>query len=321
MSHSRWLVLPLAALALGACSDFSAPADGGAESALALNVTTAGPDAPPAQVAALVEQANSTLASIGSELRIDEVWLYTVGVGTDPYRRLRTGSRWAWNPVTYLIDGGDLTPQLDPAVTAATIASSFQTWNDVENTGIQTAHVADPGKNIDVLDGRINDANGKCVSNIDLTAENLDLATGSIQPAADIVVGGWLPGSWFKDCLGSQQIIGVTFSISSGDANSDQYVDRLYVEQYYNEAFQWVTSGATFLGRPVDLESILVHENGHALGLGHFGAISTHQLTLKPNGKVYAPEAVMNPGYLGGEGRALFPTDVAALRTMYAQFR
>jgi hypothetical protein len=32
---------------------------------------------------------------------------------------------------------------------------------------------------------------------------------------------------------------------------------------------------------------------------------------------VYNPEAVMNPGYLGGKKRIPYPTDVAGLRTMY----
>ena len=42
---------------------------------------------------------------------------------------------------------------------------------------------------------------------------------------------------------------------------------------------------------------------------------------LKPNGRVYNPEAVMNPFYLSGEKRSLGPTDLAALTSLYTAFR
>ena len=38
---------------------------------------------------------------------------------------------------------------------------------------------------------------------------------------------------------------------------------------------------------------------------------------LQPNGRVFDPEAIMNPAYLGGEKRNPLPTDKAALRTLY----
>jgi hypothetical protein len=40
---------------------------------------------------------------------------------------------------------------------------------------------------------------------------------------------------------------------------------------------------------------------------------------LQPHGKVFDPEAIMNSFYIGGDKRDLFPTDIAALRTMYAR--
>lgn len=56
------------------------------------------------------------------------------------------------------------------------------------------------------------------------------------------------------------------------------------------------------------------------LGLGHFGGpIDRQPFTIKPNGRVFNPEAIMNPGYLGGEKRSLFPTDLAGLRSLYAR--
>jgi hypothetical protein len=37
-----------------------------------------------------------------------------------------------------------------------------------------------------------------------------------------------------------------------------------------------------------------------------------------PNGRVFGPEAVMNPFDLGGEKRHLFPTDLTGLKAMHA---
>lgn len=266
----------------------------------------------------MIEQANAQLEASGSSLRIVSADFFTVGHGIESYRRLRTGSRWAFQNVSYIIDGSDMSADLPAAQTYAAIQSGYQTWNNVANTSITAVQAADDGSNFDVLDGTYHPVTGACVSIFDLTSPNLDLGSGQIFPAADIVVGGWLPANYFSSCLGSSSIIGVTWTFADGDANSDQYVDNLYVEQFYNEGFTWVTSGATFLGPTMDVESIVVHENGHALGLDHMGGPNTNEpFKLQPNGKVFDPEAVMNPFYIGGEKRSLFPTDKAALRTLY----
>jgi len=160
---------------------------------------------------------------------------------------------------------------------------------------------------------------------VDTTSPNLiayDPSTGSfeINPEADIVFGGWIDPAYFSNCLGSANIIGVTWSFSSADSNRDNYPDLVYVEQYYNPAFAWTTTDAVYLDfdAPIDIETIAVHENGHAIGLGHFGGPNAREpFKLQPNLRVFDPEAVMNPYYLGGEKRALFPTDVAAVTTLY----
>jgi hypothetical protein len=67
------------------------------------------------------------------------------------------------------------------------------------------------------------------------------------------------------------------------------------------------------------VETVLLHEDGHSLGLDHTGGPNPNQpFKLKPNLKVFSPRAVMNPAYLGGELRTLQPLDIAALRTLYA---
>lgn len=283
--------------------------------------------APVDRVERLADAVNAVLAAGPGEMRLTGVWMFTVGRGLDPYRRLRTGARWPVSTVEYILDASDYTGDLPPGDVDAVLEASYDRWNEVARSALTAVRGVDDGGNHDVLDGIIRNADGDCISNFDVTSPNLDLVNGLIFPESDIVVGGWLPSEYFTDCLGNSAILGVTFSFSAGDVNSDNYVDRLYVEQYYNEAFQWVTSGSEFLdpASGVDLASIATHEDGHSHGLGHFGGPNhsgeTNQqpFFVRPNGKVFTPEAVMNPGYLFGEKYELLPTDEAALSSVYGR--
>jgi hypothetical protein len=267
----------------------------------------------------MIDQANAQFAASGSSVRIVKASFFMRGHGAPDYRHLRTGSKWPYRGLTYIVDGSDMSTDVSAAGAAATIVNAYNTWNAVPNTNITASQIADDGSNFDVLDGTFHPVTGACLSIFDLTSPNLDLSSGQIFPAADIVVGGWLKPQYFASCLGSSSILGVTWTFSDGDANSDHYVDNLYVEQYYNEGFSWVLNGSTFLGPTEDIETVVLHENGHALGLDHMGGPNPNQpFKLQPNGKVFDPEAVMNPYYLGGEKRSLFPTDLAGLRTLYS---
>ena len=263
--------------------------------------------------------------------------MFSLGVGHRPFRRLRTGSRWV-NPrsVTYSIDESDVV-KYDPAKPGAPFTNAdvmaallraHEAYNQVPNIVLHSTRVPDNGANNDILDGEIRDAEGNCVDVVDLTAATLvsyDPATGAINfnPVADNLFGGWLAPSYFLDCLGSAQILGVTWTFSDVDGSlgegTDGYRDRIYTEQFYNSRFAWVTSGSTFLGNTEDVESIVLHEVGHTHGLGHFGGPNTNQpFKLQPNGRVFDPEAVMNPFYLGGEKQGLLHTDLAGLKALYA---
>jgi len=268
----------------------------------------------------MIDQANAQLAASGSSVRIVKASFFVKGHGVPEYRNLRTGSKWPYRTVSYIVDGSDLSVDVPAANSAAAIVSGYNSWNAIENTNITAVQAPDDGSNFDVLDGTFHPVTGACLSIFDLSSPNLDLSSGQIFPAADIVVGGWLKPQYFSSCLGSSSILGVTWTFADGDANSDQYVDTLYVEQYYNEGFSWVTSGSQFLGTTEDIESVVVHENGHALGLDHVGGPNANQpFKLHPNLRVFSPEAVMNPFYLGGDDkRSPLPTDVAGLRTLYS---
>lgn len=295
--------------------------------ALATPAMAAQPSLPtPAPAVRLIERVNASLQAAGSPLRLTEVWFFTSGQGIDPYRKLRTGSRWPQNTVPYILDASDYTQDVAAANVDAALVRAYDSWNVVPRTTINAVRVPDGGGNFDVLDGMILDAAGNCVSNLDFTSPNLifDPATGglSIAPEAAIVVGGWLDAAYFEKCMGSSAIVGITFSLSLPDSNHDGYPDLAYVEQFYNKQYKWTTTDSAYLNfaAPFDVESIAVHEDGHALGLGHFGGPNLNEpFRLQPNGKVFDPEAVMNPSYLGGEKRSPLPTDEAALRTLYGR--
>ena len=337
MRNAAFGLLLLGATALIACQDNASPSiDQSPALALAKKASQPLTGSPTERAEQIVARVNARLEAAGSTRRLDEVWMFSLGQGTDPFRRLRTGSRWV-NPrnVTYSIDESDLV-QYDPAKPGApftdadvlaALLRAHEAYNQVSNIVLQSSRVGDNGANNDILDGIIRNAAGQCIDVVDLAADNLisyNPATGAIsfEPTADNLFGGWLVPEYFADCFGNPQILGVTFSFSDVDGalgdGLDGYRDRIYTEQFYNTRFAWVTAGSLFLGNTEDVETIVLHEVGHTHGLGHFGGPNTNQpFKLQPNGRVFDPEAVMNPFYLGGEQRELLPTDIAGLRALY----
>ena len=100
---------------------------------------------------------------------------------------------------------------------------------------------------------------------------------------ADITTMGWLPGWVFELIFSRNNVIGVcwTFIFTEPDpdnptgprvptdVNGDGYRDIAFKEVWYNDRFNWSTDGSP----GIDIETVALHENGHALGLGHFGTI------------------------------------------------
>jgi len=324
MTKRRFFLPALAvglSLVVAGCQDHTTSPDELIAGAPSFSKSGRSKETPVARIVEQVDDFNANLEAAGQSIRLDYPWLFVVGPGTDPFGRLRTDSRWPITSPGYILDESDYTTDAPFADVDAALVAAYDSWTDIASTFIEAVREPDNGGNFDVIDGLF-DGTGNCIFLFDLTSPNLDFANGLIFPESDIVVGGWVSPNYFSQCLGSANIIGVTWTFSDVDMNGDNYRDIQYVEQFYNPAFTWTTTNAVYLdvGAPIDIETIAAHENGHAHGLGHFGGpIGRQPFKLKPNLRVFNPEAVMNPFYLGGEKRTPLRTDIAGLRTLYAR--
>lgn len=209
------------------------------------------------------------------------------------------------NTITYLVDQSDgsalswvtvpggAIAVLPNAVTEAEIDASMAVWGAMRCNGPLMQKVPDTGADPDVVDGLV-------LGNPALIG----------TPMADVTHAGWLPGAFFNLLApqGSSFILGVTFTFVFVDANGDptdidgdRHADVAFREIYYNRAIPWGTGGNE---SNVDIQSVAIHEAGHALGLAHFGKVF-----IKNNGTIqFAPKAIMNAVYVS-EDRTIRGTD------------
>lgn len=155
------------------------------------------------------------------------------------------------------------------------------------------------------------------------TPSNPSFILGGNPFLADISQVGFLPGIFFEAYVGtgsSENVLGVTFTFvfidgegNPTDINNDGFSDVALKEVWYNDDFVWTDSGNT--ATEIDLETVALHENGHALGFGHFGKIS-----VTNNNKLHvSPRSVMNAIILGTQ-RTLLGTDKASYKSIYGNW-
>jgi hypothetical protein len=144
-------------------------------------------------------------------------------------------------------------------------------------------------------------------------------------PSVDIGQLGFLPGAYFEAVLGpgaSNAVLGVTFTFIWGSYDDDDNFhpsdmdrnhrdDSAFKEIWYNDAFAWSNAGVP---GTYDIETVALHENGHALELGHFGRVA-----VTNNKLVVSPRAVMN-AFILGVLRTPLGTDEAAYCSNWANW-
>ncbi len=119
---------------------------------------------------------------------------------------------------------------------------------------------------------------------------------------SDINTVGFLPGFIFDAVLGegaSASVLGVAFTFifldeegNPTDVDGNGKNDTAFKEIWYNDSFLWTDAG----GPGVDIESVAVHENGHALEKAHIGIGYSDPRT---GAFGFNPRAIMNAGYIG----------------------
>lgn len=187
--------------------------------------------------------------------------------------------------LTYTIDRTELPPGISWEDTEAAIESAVATFNDVHCAqNFELVRVdSEPGADLGVF-------------------EHMFGFGGSAEPTADITFAGWLPAS-FMDAVEQPGSMGLTvpaaFDAADGspvwgydvlnptreytDIDNDRKLDVFAMEIYFNAEANYVVDDDE-LGNTlffIDLESIVLHELGHALGMDHFGRA---EIILDENG-------------------------------------
>ncbi len=267
-------------------------------------------------VLARMAAINAQLRDAGLNIAVEHIEFFTIGGGRPSNRIHKSGLRWVANDprrladginITYLVDQSDgaTASGLTNAQTEAAIDRAMATWQAEKAFGkVDLVKRADSGADPDIFDSFFGFG-------------------GFGNPfLADITNAGWLPRAFFEAVGGPGGGRGIlAFSVSfiftdpatgnPTDVNGDNLLDTALNEVYYNNNFGDPVGDRA--GNPwgidvplpgIDVETIGLHENGHSLGLGHFGP---------------PPAAVMNPVYAGIR-QAPLPPEHAGMSSLWRRW-
>ncbi len=278
-------------------------------------------------VLAKMDRINAQLRARGLNLAIEQIEFYTIGGGRPANRIHRQQFRWAAGDTRRLADGNNITYLVSPAegdldgATASGVAAldseaavdrALQTWDDSRcfRKVDLVKRPYTPGEDVTIFDSFFVDP-----------ATSLPFGGLGNPFLADIVNAGFWPRAFFEAVGGPGGGRGIlAFSVSfifvdaagnPTDINGDRHLDTALNEVYYNDTFGDPADDRA--GNPwgievplpgIDIETVALHENGHSLGVGHFGP---------------PPRAVMNPVY-GGIRHAPLPVDNAGMCGVWARW-
>jgi len=342
-SPSLRLGVLLALAGASACADVPAPTSSLAPSSAAEARAATTTTDENVVISPLLAEINATLAASGADYRIVRADLRiaadgwngvtsTVLIADDRYRGIggewvkgdprrggrmgvtyAFGSNTAIAPTTRDPNGANVR-LVSAADQSASIDEGMQAWARIGCSAQPITRVAVPaGTDPDILDQLVR---GQAPSQ-------------NYARPADIVHSGWQPASWFRTLAGGvsgNSIIGVTlsygFTNAQGaytDIDRNGKADLWFSELYYNDRFYWGNGAANV----VDTYSIVAHEAGHALGVGHFGKVFVTKSDAADGIAIadvkYAPYALMNAVYVTGRS-AFTGTDQSSFCSIWASF-